>query len=126
LFLIASDGLAVKRLCEAGRLYEVEAWIRAGRSLTDEHSQEANNDALRHPLFRDRPAFVELAVAHRADIASIPFLDVLLTGDRTVVVSFLERGADPIANYPFRRSLKFFNAKTAESRRNRTLSRRGC
>lgn len=113
------------RLCETGRLYEVEAWIRAGKSLVvpgeirkkplsvaistefhslvellirHEHRQEAKNDALRQALFLDRPAFVELAVAHGADIASIPFLDVLMTGDRTVVASFLEKGADPIAN----------------------------
>jgi hypothetical protein len=30
----------------------------------------------------------------------VPFLDVLLTADRGLVVSFIERGADPIADHP--------------------------
>lgn len=59
------------------------------------------NDTLRQALVLNRPAFVELALAHGADIASIPFLDVLMTGDRTIMTAFLERGADPIAGYPF-------------------------
>ena len=139
------------KLCETGRLYEVEAWIRAGRSLAvpnevrstplsvamstgfhslvelllrHEHSQEVKNDALRQALFLNRRAFVELALAHWADIASIPFLDVLMTGDRAVVASFLERGADPIADHPFARAFHQLRAKTTlgsylDCRRNR-------
>jgi len=127
------------RLCQAGRLYEVEAWIGAGRSLLvpreirlsplrvaistgfhslvdlllrHEHRKDEKNDALRHALFLDRPAFIELAVVHGADIASIPFLDVLLTGDRELVAFFLERGADPTADYPFARAFRELRAKT--------------
>lgn len=127
------------RLCETGRLYEVDAWIRAGRSLTvpsevrktplsvaiatgfhslielllrHEESQQVKNDALRLALQLDRPAFIELAVAHGAEIASVPFLDVLMTGDRAVVTAFLERGADPIAGYPFAHAFHQLRAKT--------------
>ncbi|MBZ5558978.1 MAG: ankyrin repeat domain-containing protein [Acidobacteriia bacterium] len=127
------------RLCETGRLYEVEAWLSAGKSLIvpkevrkaplsvamatgfhslvelllrHEGSQEAKNDALRQALFLNRPAFVELALAHGADFTSIPFLDVLMTGDRAVVASFLQRGADPIADYPFARAFHQLRVKT--------------
>jgi hypothetical protein len=55
---------------------------------------------------------VELAITHGAEIASVPFLDVLLTGDRAIVPSFLERGADPIADYPFARAFHQLRAKT--------------
>lgn len=40
--------------------------------LRHEHSQEAKNDSLRHALFLNRPAFIELTVMHGADIGSIP------------------------------------------------------
>lgn len=127
------------RLCETGRLYEVEAWIRAGRSLTvpdeirktplrvaistgfhslielllrNEESQQVKNDALRLALQLDRPALIELAVVHGAEITSVSFLDVLMTGDRAVAASFLERGADPVADYPFARAFHQLRAKT--------------
>ena len=80
--------------------------------LRHEQSQEVKNDALRQALFLNRPAFVELALAHGAEIGSIPFLDVLMTGDRAVVASFLERGADPITDYPFARAFHELRAKT--------------
>ena len=125
------------RLCKAGRIYEVEAWIRAGRSLhvprevratplrvaleTGFHSlielllrQEANqdvkNDVLR--LFKDGREAVELALTYGAEITSVPFLDVLLTGDRGLVLSFIERGADPISDHPFARAFHQLPAKT--------------
>lgn len=81
-------------LCAAGRLYEVQDWIRAGKSLTvpaeikrtplrvaldtgfdslielllrHETNQQAKNDALRHALLHDQRAIAELAVAYGAD-----------------------------------------------------------
>src|SRR5713226_4454336 len=127
------------RLCQSGRLYEVEAWINAGKSVTvpkevrktplrvamstgfhslvelllrHEHSHEAKNDSLRHALFLNRPAFIELTVMHGADIGSIPFLDVLMTGDRAIVAAFLEKGADPTTDHPFGRAFHQLRAKT--------------
>ncbi len=127
------------RLCEAGRLYEVEAWIRAGRSLAipaeigktplkvaiatgfhslidlllrHEESQQAKNDALLLGLDLNRPPLIELALAHGAEIASVPFLNVLLTGNRSIVATFLEHGADPLTNYPFARAFCQLRVKT--------------
>jgi hypothetical protein len=40
------------------------------------------------------------------------FLEVLLTADRDLVVSFIERGADPIADHPFARAFHQLHAKT--------------
>jgi hypothetical protein len=42
----------------------------------------------------------------------VPFLDVLLTGDRGLVLSFIERGADPLADHPFARAFHQLRAKT--------------
>jgi len=133
-----SDAMELIRLCRAGRLDEVEAWIRAGRSLNvprevrtplrvalesgfhslielllrHEESQHVKNDVLSQALFMDKPEVVQLALAYGAEITSVPFLDVLLTGDRGLVASFIERGADPIANYPFARAFHQLRAKT--------------
>jgi hypothetical protein len=60
----------------------------------------------------DKPEVVELAISHGAEITSVPFLDVLLTADRGLVVSFIERGADPIADHPFARAFHQLRAKT--------------
>ncbi len=127
------------RLCEAGRLYEVEAWIRAGRSiavpveirktplkvaiatgfhsliellLRHEESQQVKNDSLGLALQHDQPALIELALAHGAEIAAVPFLDVLLTGHRAIVTTFLEHGADPLTDLPFARAFCQLRAKT--------------
>ena len=127
------------RLCGSGRLYEVEAWIRAGKSiavpaeirktplkvaiatgfhslvellLRHEENQPVKNDTLRLALQNDRPALIELALAHGAEIAAVPFLDVLLTGHRAIVTTFLEHGADPLTDFPFARAFCQLRAKT--------------
>jgi hypothetical protein len=80
--------------------------------LRHEKSQQVKNDVLCRALFMDKPEVVELAIAHGAEVASVSFLDVLLTGDRAMVASFLERGADPIADDPFARAFHQLRAKT--------------
>jgi hypothetical protein len=92
--------------------------------LRHEVNQKVKNDALQLALMLDRPPFIELAVAHGAEVGSVPFLHVLLTGDRAVVASFLERGADPIAGHPFAHAFCQLRAKTTlgsylDCRRNR-------
>ncbi len=89
--LSLADGKELVRLCETGRLYEIEAWIQAGKSLTvpsevrnkpltvaistgfhslvqlllrHEESQEAKNDALRLAVRLRRRIFVDLAIAY--------------------------------------------------------------
>jgi ankyrin repeat protein len=138
-FLSHADAKELVRLCRAGRLYEVEAWIRAGRPLTvprevrttpldvalgtgfhslielllrHEESQEVKNGVLSHAVFLHNPAVVELAIANGADVTSASFLDVLLTGHRALVLYFLERGADAITDHPFARAFQQLRAKT--------------
>jgi hypothetical protein len=116
------------RLCETGRLYEVEAWIQAGRSmrvagdvrrtpliaaidtgfhslvellLRHESHQEGKNAALEHALMYGRLPIAELVLSYGADVNSVSFLDVLMTGDRSLTTSFLAKGADPISGNPF-------------------------
>jgi hypothetical protein len=67
--------------------------------LRHELRQGGKDDALRHALFLNRFEFVELAVEHGASIGAIPFLDVLMTGDRALVATFLEKGADATTDY---------------------------
>jgi hypothetical protein len=137
--LSSAEAKELIRLCETGRLYEVEAWIATRRShtvpkdarktplrvamstgfhslvellLRHADSQDEKDDALRYALFLNKPAFIELALAHGADATSIPFLDVLMTGDRAVVAAFLEKVADPITDYPFARAFHQLRAKT--------------
>ena len=149
--LSSAESKELIRLCETGRLYEVEAWVAAGKSLKtspdirktplgvalstgfhslvefllrNEESQQAKNDALRWAVQWDRPAFVELAVVYGADTNAVPFLDVLMTGDRGLAAFFLERGADPLTDYPFARAFHELKAKTTlgsylDCRRNR-------
>jgi hypothetical protein len=134
-----ADGKELVRLCRAGRLYDVEAWIRNGRSLDvprevrmtplrvaletgfhslielllrHETSQQVKDDLLRQALFMDQREVSELALAHGAEVTSLPFLDVLLTGVRGLVQSFIERGADPISDHPFARAFHQLRAKT--------------
>lgn len=83
------DAKDLLRLCEAGRLYDVDEWISAGRSLKTpgalkksplgvaltsgfhslielllrhEESQQVKNDALAHAVRSRRADLVELAV----------------------------------------------------------------
>lgn len=137
--LTPTEAKELLRLCESGRLYEIDAWIRAGRSLTvpheirktplavaistgfhslvelllrNEQSQQAKNEALRLAIQLDRRALVELAVVCGAEAKSVPFIDVLMTGDRALAAFFLERGADTLTDYPFARAFHELRAKT--------------
>jgi hypothetical protein len=133
------DAKELISLCKAGRLYEVEAWIRAGHPvavppevrrtplevaldtgfhslvkllLRHEKSQEAKNDVLAHALLWNKRAFIELAIEYGAAPKSVPFLDVLTAGDRALAALFLERGADPVADHPFAKAFHKLRAKT--------------
>jgi ankyrin repeat protein len=69
------------------------------------------NNTLQHALFPNKSTLVELALAYGADVGSVPFVDVLMTGERALVAAFLERGADPIKDYRFARAFHL-RAKT--------------
>ena len=137
--LSIEDAKVLLALCASGRLYAVEAWVQAGRSLevprtlrktplqiafgTGFHSlielllrhapsQQVKNDALREAVHRRRPDLIDLALAHGAEIASVPFVDVLGTADKGVVAMFLDRGGDPITDFPFAYAFHELKAKT--------------
>jgi hypothetical protein len=137
--LSVEDGKRLLALCAAGRLYAIEDWVRAGRTLSVPralkktpldvamsvgfHSlvelllrhapdQAVRNDALRRAVQRRRPDVIELAIAHGAEIAAAPLVDVLMTGDRQIVALFLEKGADPIVDFPFAHAFHDLRAKT--------------
>lgn len=118
-------------LCRSGRLYEVEKWIAAGKSLdvsgatkrrgrgtlsqiaveTGFHSlveliakhdsQRSKNAALADATSAHRLDLVELLVANGADIKSISLTDALLTWEPTIIRYFLDHGADPVEGRPF-------------------------
>lgn len=118
-------------LCRSGKLYEVEKWIAAGKSLdvsgatkrrgrgtlsqiaveTGFHSlveliakhdsQRSKNAALADATSARRLDLVELLVANGADIKSISLTDALLTWEPTIIRYFLDHGADPVEGRPF-------------------------
>ena len=137
--LSVEDAKQLLGLCSAGRLYEIDDWIRAGRSLRVPravrrtplevaielgfHSliellarhapdQQSRNKLLQHAVVRRRADLVALAFAHGAQMSSVPFVDVLMTGDRALVSTFLDKGADPLTEYPFAHALYELRAKT--------------
>ena len=66
-----------------------------------ETNQSSRNAALADSVSLRRLDFVELLVGNGADITSVPLVDVLLTWDPRLMRFFLERGADPLKNFPF-------------------------
>jgi hypothetical protein len=119
------------RLCRAGRLYEVEKWIKDGKSLEapttkrgrhrtlleivietgfhslvellakHESSQSVKDAALGRAASSRRLDLVELLLAYGADIRSVPLVDVLLTWEPTLIRFFLDHGADAVEGRPF-------------------------
>ena len=102
--LTLEESKSLLALCRAGRLYEIEDWIRAGRSIevsegvrqsplqvamdTDfkawiellirnETQIKNKNKALGEAVERRRLHLVELLVEHGAEISFVPFADVL-------------------------------------------------
>jgi hypothetical protein len=126
--LLLEDAKHLILLCEAGRLYEVEDWIRSGKALKvpaelrktplsvalktgfhslvelllrHEEDQRTKNNVLRQAVEARRHDIVELAVAHGADTSAVSFTDVLMSWDRKIISLFVERGADLVTDLPF-------------------------
>jgi len=133
------DAKTLLALCSSGRLYAVEEWISTGRSLqvpaalrktpvqvafaTGFHSlielllrhapnQQTKDEALREAVRRRRADLIDLALTHGAEIGAVPFVDVLGTADKSVVSTFLSRGADPVTGFPFAHAIRELKAKT--------------
>lgn len=135
---ISADPIELLSLCRTGRPYDVTKWIAAGKALEvpttknrktktllqiavetgfhsmveliakHETSQSSKNAALADSVSQRRLDFVELIVENGAEITSIPVADVLLTWEPRLMRFFLDRGADPIKDFPFARA---FGAK---------------
>jgi ankyrin repeat protein len=126
--LTINESKAFLAFCRSGRLYDVERWIAAGRSIvthssirrtplltaidTGFHSlvellarnqpqQEEKDRALVEAVGRKRMDFVQLLVENGARVQAVPLKEVLLTWDRLLMQFFLDRGADAISGNPF-------------------------
>lgn len=115
-------------LCRSGKLYEVEAWIAAGKSLSvppevkktplqiavrnefhslvlllarHEANQKVKNGALAEAIKLKNLELVQLLLAHGAEINGVQFADVLLTWEPNLIRLFLDRGADVVSGFPF-------------------------
>ena len=126
--LTLEDGKFLLQLCRTGRLYEIAEWIASGKSLRlpapnkksvlavaletgfyslveliarNESEQTTKDAALRLAVDRRRLDFVELLLAHGANLKSVRFLDVLRSWDPKVIRLFLENGADALTDLPF-------------------------
>ncbi len=121
------------RLCREGRLFELQEWLAAGRSLsvpahyrqtplriainTEFHSliefllrheseQSAKDDVLKDACWRRQLPIMQLALEYGASINAVSFQDVIETWDRDLVQIFVERGADLVTNAPFAHAFK--------------------
>ena len=121
------DNKELVSLSRTGRLYDIEKWIAAGKSLVvpakygsllqlalqtgfhslieliakHENSQSSKNAALADAVSLHRLDFIELLVESGAEVKSVPFSDVLLEWNPHIFRFFLERGADPVEGSPF-------------------------
>src|ERR1700691_2711596 len=111
-----ADAELLVALCQKGKLYEVEKWIRAGKSLRvprecdttplrialergfhslvellagNDVGQEAKNQALLDAVTHRNFEFVELLLKLGAAISSVPFAEVLLSWDPRLIRFFL-------------------------------------
>jgi hypothetical protein len=66
-----------------------------------EANQSAKDAALRYAVSSRRLDLVELLLANRADLGSVPLAHVLLTWEPKLIRFFLDRGADAVEGRPF-------------------------
>ena len=126
--LTEEDAKLLLGLCRSGKLYEVERWIAAGRSIRtpgsfkkgpldiaveqgfhslvellarNECEASVKNDALALAVAKKRLDLVQVLISLGAEIKAVPFADVLLTWDPAMIRFFLDNGADVITRAPF-------------------------
>jgi hypothetical protein len=127
------DAEQLLRLCREGRLFELQAWVAAGQSLSvpthyrqtpmrvaldtgfhsliefllqHEQNQSAKDDVLRQACWSGQRSVMQLALNHGASVCGVSFQNVIETWDRGVAQLFLEHGADAVTNAPFARAFK--------------------
>jgi hypothetical protein len=122
------EGKQLLALCRSGKLYEIEAWIGAGRSLhvptelrksplqvvvesgfhslvellaKHEDCPTVRNGALSDAVELRRLELVELLLSLGADAKGVPFSIVLSAWNPAVIRLFLRKGADVVTGSPF-------------------------
>jgi hypothetical protein len=132
--LTLEESRALLTLCKAGKLYQVEEWIRQGKSLKvhpksrDEplhatlrtgffsliellarhtESQDLKNEVLLNAVRRQMPDVAMMLVEQGADPTSVPFSDVICAWDPAMMRFFLSRGCDPFKEDSFARGLSY-------------------
>jgi hypothetical protein len=78
-YLSSDDSRYLVKLCEAGRLYEVEQWIQAGKSL--KVSRELNKTLLSVAVSSGFHSMVELLLRHDRQSAKDSLSDTLCNSD---------------------------------------------
>jgi hypothetical protein len=126
--LTREDGKQLLALCRSGKLYEIEAWIGAGRSLyvpvelkksplqvavdsgfhslvellaKHENRPAVKNGALADAVELRRLELVALLLSLGADAKGVPFSIVLFSWNPAVIRLFLQNGADVVTGRPF-------------------------
>jgi ankyrin repeat protein len=126
--LSSEEAKTLFSLCRAGKLYQIEEWVTAGRSLRvpqeckksplqlaieagfhslvellvrHETCQAVKDRALADALKERRLDLVELLVSHGADVKAVPFLIALQSWDPAIIRFMLSHGADAISDSPF-------------------------
>jgi len=126
--LSTAEAKHLLHLCKTGRLFEIQDWISAGKSLTvpaelkttplevvlntgfhslvellarHEARQDVKSRALGRAVEQKRLDFVELLVSHGAEVSAVPFVDVLQGWEPAIIRYFLDHGADCITGSPF-------------------------
>lgn len=126
--LTIEEGKELVRLCRTGRLYEVDAWIASGKSLSvpstirktplqvaveigfhslvrllarNDRDVTNLNQALSDAVALRNLDTVPLLLEHGADLKSVPLADVLLTWEPKLIQLFLDGGADVLEGLPF-------------------------
>lgn len=121
----------VLRLCNEGRLFELQAMVEAGGTLrvppsykqtplrvalrlgfhsliefllTHEADQAAKDDLFVCACYQGHLGAIELALRYGATPSALPFVDALHSLDRRTIALLLELGADPISDHPFARA----------------------
>lgn len=122
------ESKALVNLCRAGKLYDVEGWIEAEKSIRPapeirktpltvaldlgfhslvelliryEDRPEIKNRALAFAVEAKRLDLIELLVANGAQVESVPLADVLAIWEPSIIDFFLRNGADVVAGAPF-------------------------
>lgn len=126
------DSRQVAAWCKAGRLYEVEEWIRSGRSvqfanrrrtsalqialftwfysliellLRHEAAQDDKDHVLCVAIHHRRFDIADLAIRHGARFTLFTFTDALATKHKATIVFCIERGADLVSGSPLAKAL---------------------